>query len=91
MSTTKYYSSQLKRLLTDEEVEAIRHKQTGLGDLVAKVAQPIAGAIDAVIGTNIKGCGGCAQRHAALNRIVPDIAHPFAPSSNELVKPANNH
>lgn len=45
----------------------------GLGDLVATVAQPIARAIDTVAGTNIKGCGGCAKRRAALNRLVPHI------------------
>lgn len=45
----------------------------GLGDAVAVVAQPIARAIDAVAGTNLKGCGGCAQRRAALNRMVPNL------------------
>lgn len=45
----------------------------GLGDAVAAVAQPIAGAIDAVLGTNIKGCGGCRKRQAALNKIVPNL------------------
>ena len=48
-------------------------KSFGLGDLVAAVAQPIAGAIDAVAKTNIKGCGGCAQRRAALNKLVPNL------------------
>lgn len=47
--------------------------QRGLGDLVASVAQPVASLIDAVAGTNIKNCGGCAQRRAVLNRIVPSI------------------
>jgi hypothetical protein len=46
-------------------------RMTGLGDLVAKVAQPIARAIDAVAGTNIKGCGGCKSRQEALNKAVP--------------------
>ncbi|MBI5770848.1 MAG: hypothetical protein HZA93_23930 [Verrucomicrobia bacterium] len=49
----------------------------GLGDVVASVAQPIARAIDAVAGTNLKGCGGCAGRKARLNQAVPDIARPF--------------
>ena len=48
-------------------------KQFGLGDLVASVAQPIARGIDAVAGTKIAGCGGCAQRQAALNKLVPNI------------------
>jgi hypothetical protein len=46
-------------------------KYAGLGDAVAAVAQPIAKAIDAVAGTNVAGCGGCAKRQAALNAAVP--------------------
>lgn len=45
----------------------------GLGDAVAVVAQPIARVIDAMLGTNIKGCGGCKKRQAALNKIVPKL------------------
>jgi hypothetical protein len=48
-------------------------KPFGLGDAVASVAQPIAGALDRVLGTNIKGCGGCAQRRETLNAIIPDL------------------
>ena len=44
-------------------------KNFGLGDAVALVAQPIAKAIDAVAGTNLKECGGCAKRRAALNAL----------------------
>jgi len=44
---------------------------TGLGDVVYSIAHPIAVAIDAVAGTNIKGCGGCNQRRDALNKLVP--------------------
>ena len=43
----------------------------GLGDLVARIAEPIAGAIDAVAGTHIKGCGGCARRREKLNAALP--------------------
>lgn len=43
----------------------------GLGDAVAKVAQPIAGAIDAVAGTHLKGCGGCKKRQEKLNKLIP--------------------
>jgi hypothetical protein len=39
----------------------------GLGDLVHKVANPIAKSIDGVLGTDIEHCGGCAARRAALN------------------------
>lgn len=43
----------------------------GLGDLVARVANPVAGVIDKVAGTNLKGCGGCKGRRETLNRVVP--------------------
>jgi len=43
----------------------------GLGDVVAKAAQPIAGAIDAVAGTKLQECGGCKGRQEALNRVFP--------------------
>lgn len=39
----------------------------GLGDVVHTLAQPIARAIDSVAGTNVQGCGACAQRRAKLN------------------------
>lgn len=43
----------------------------GLGDVVAKVAQPIARAIDRVAGTNVAGCGGCKKRQEILNKVMP--------------------
>lgn len=49
----------------------------GLGDAVALVAEPIARLSDAVLGTKLVGCGGCAQRRAALNAIVPDVTKPL--------------
>ena len=42
-------------------------KKIKLGRAVEKVAQPIAGAIDKVAGTNIKECGGCKKRKEWLN------------------------
>ena len=45
--------------------------KTGLGDRVHAIAQPIAGAIDKALGTNIKGCGACAKRREALNNRFP--------------------
>ena len=54
-------------------VEYMKPPQRGLGDAVASVAQPIAKAIDAVLGTNLKGCGGCQQRREALNKLVPRL------------------
>ena len=42
-------------------------EEKGLGDIVHSVAQPIAKVIDKVVGTQIQGCSGCAQRRARLN------------------------
>ena len=46
-------------------------KYRGLGDVVAAVAQPIARAIDAVAGTDIQHCRGCAARREKLNARFP--------------------
>ena len=43
-------------------------KYRGLGDLVAVVAEPVARVIDAVAGTRIQGCAGCARRRDNWNR-----------------------
>ena len=43
----------------------------GMGDIVAKVAQPIAKGLDKVLGTNIQGCGGCKKRQEKLNNAFP--------------------
>jgi hypothetical protein len=43
----------------------------GAGDIVAKVAQPIAKTIDKVFKTNVSGCGGCKARQDALNKLLP--------------------
>jgi hypothetical protein len=48
-----------------------QHKPVGLGDLVAIVAQPIARAIDAVAGTQLKTCGACESRRKKLNQAFP--------------------
>ena len=48
-----------------------RFHSVKLGDKVASIAQPIAGAIDNALGTNIKGCGACAKRREALNNLFP--------------------
>lgn len=53
-------------------------RQTGLGDKVYKVANPIAKIIDKTTSvlprsmqTNIEGCGGCKKRREALNNLFP--------------------
>ena len=43
----------------------------GIGDVVHKVAQPIAKVIDKTLGTKIQKCGGCAKRREALNKALP--------------------
>lgn len=54
--------------LSDED-----KKKFGLGDLVAKIAQPIAKGIDSIAGTDIQNCGGCKKRQEKLNNILPNI------------------
>ena len=51
-------------------------KSFGLGDAVAAVAQPVARMIDAAMGTNLQGCGGCAKRKEFLNSLVPRLTRP---------------
>lgn len=58
--------------LPEEEKQKI-----GLGDFIAKFAQPIAKTIDSVAGTNIQNCGGCKKRQEGLNNLVPDIKNPL--------------
>jgi hypothetical protein len=60
-----------------------RPKSFGLGDAVATVAEPIARLSDALLGTKLVGCGSCAERRAALNRLVPAVTpslHPLTPT-----------
>ena len=52
-------------------VKAKKEKAGGLGDVVASVAEPIAGALDKVFKTKIKGCSACARRKDLLNEYVP--------------------
>jgi len=46
-------------------------KPKGLGDIVERVAQPIAKTIDKALGTNIKNCSGCKKRKELLNKAFP--------------------
>lgn len=58
----------LEWLLEEQKTKTI--KMRGLGDVVAKVAQPVATLLDATMGTNLKGCGGCKKRQEVLNKVV---------------------
>lgn len=48
-----------------------KQELTGAGDLVALVAQPVAKAVDAVLGTKLSTCTPCKKRQDALNRVLP--------------------
>lgn len=48
-----------------------KKKITGLGDLVAMIAKPIARAIDSVAGTDLKNCKTCDKNQAKLNAAIP--------------------
>ena len=52
------------------------NQRIGLGDVVKKGLKPIVMLVDAM-GGNLGGCGGCRQRQAALNKVMPDIRHPL--------------
>lgn len=43
----------------------------GLGDIVERIAKPIARTIDKVAGTDIEHCSACARRRALLNEKFP--------------------
>lgn len=44
-----------------------------LGDIAAFVFQPVARGVDAVLGTNLKGCSSCKGRQEWLNQVTDDI------------------
>lgn len=44
-----------------------------LGDAVATFAQPIARGIDAVLGTDLQHCAGCAGRQQRLNQVSDEL------------------
>jgi len=48
-----------------------RRKLKGAGDVVASVAEPIAGVMDKVFKTRLKGCSACAKRKEMLNHLIP--------------------
>ena len=61
----------LPKQVLDSLPEHERKRITGLGDIVAIAANPIAKAIDAALGTEIQSCGGCASRRERLNKAFP--------------------
>lgn len=55
----------------EEYAKMIKNNATGLGDIVHKIALPIARTIDGAFGTDIKNCDSCKNRRATLNRMFP--------------------
>lgn len=49
----------------------VKAKMRGLGDVVEKLADPVARLSDRVFKTKIKGCSACAKRREMLNHLVP--------------------
>ena len=54
-----------------EKIRAESQRLSGLGDVVERVAQPIAKLIDGVAGTNVQGCRACKKRKEYLNKKFP--------------------
>jgi hypothetical protein len=46
-------------------------KYRGAGDVVERIAKPVARMIDRTFGTNLVECPSCAKRRETLNRILP--------------------
>ena len=54
-----------------ESIKTESKRLSGLGDVVEKIAQPVAKLIDGVAGTNVQGCGACKKRKEYLNKKFP--------------------
>lgn len=53
-----------------QRLEAIgNRREVGAGDLVARLAKPIARRLDKFLGTNLAECESCERRRRWLNRI----------------------
>lgn len=60
-----------KPITRPQDIPGWKEPIRGAGDVVHKVAQPIAKVIDKTLGTKIQKCGGCAKRREALNKAFP--------------------
>lgn len=68
----------------------------GLGDLVYRVADPIARLIDrctarlpAPLHTHVAGCSACSRRRRWLNALAPDLLAPIRPLAAILQRARN--
>jgi hypothetical protein len=55
----------------------VSRSSVGLGDLVARLADPIARLADRHLRTKLAGCSACSRRRAWLNRLLPDLRRPW--------------
>ena len=62
-----FYKRQIIQQMCEEDPGLCT--KSGLGDLVHMFAMPVATMLDAVFGTRIKNCQGCARRRAILNKV----------------------
>ncbi len=46
-------------------------KYRGAGDVVAKIAKPVARFVDSIFGTDLENCRGCGQRQDKMNKKIP--------------------
>lgn len=58
-----------KKRQLENEINSQKRQEIKLGDMVEKIAQPIAKAIDAIAGTDIQNCDACKKRKEKLNNI----------------------
>lgn len=58
-----------KKQQLENELNSSKRTEIKLGDMVEKIAQPIAKAIDAIAGTDIQNCDACKKRKEKLNNI----------------------
>jgi hypothetical protein len=69
---------------------AMIRAKMGLGDIVATAAAPIAVASDALLGSDLRNCRGCAARREGLNALLPNV-NPFAQHDNTPSSTSNRH
>lgn len=55
----------------------IKHRGiSGAGDIVSLMTKPVTVIIDAILGTDLQNCQGCADRQQALNKAFPLTKQP---------------
>jgi len=67
----KIVISEVNGAIVEHTIDGVDQLNRKLGDKIARVAQPIARAIDKVAGTKIAKCGGCKKMKERLNAGMP--------------------